>query len=236
MFAEEAVKELRLVRDVLAGKSRIVTAKLAFAGVLLPPGTRFDIGNGTVRSVTDADRQFVPESLKGQLAGADLSGVTTTINYDGDVLLEYKFPYRVKVLQGGLGETPPSWPNDMLPPPDLERTSVRLRFSLMLAVEREQRAQLVQTWRSFDEPLNQGYGASWNDPRQGTGIMPMQLTDAEVAACASGMIALIVRLLLKLSWRSPESCEPLRNAASHPMCSLIQLSRGKISLARKRVS
>jgi Apea-like HEPN len=52
----------------------------------------------------------------------------------------------------------------------------------MLAVEREPRVQLVPTWRYFDEPLMQGSSLSWNDPRQGTGIMPTQLSDAEMTA------------------------------------------------------
>src|SRR5262249_9594301 len=37
-FAAAAVKELRLVRDVISGKQRTVTALLGFTGVLLPPG------------------------------------------------------------------------------------------------------------------------------------------------------------------------------------------------------
>jgi Apea-like HEPN len=52
----------------------------------------------------------------------------------------------------------------------------------MLAVERDARVQLVPTWRYFDEPLIQGRSISWSDPRQGTGIMPTQLTEAELTA------------------------------------------------------
>jgi Apea-like HEPN len=70
----------------------------------------------------------------------------------------------------------------MRPSADLERTILRLRFSLMLAAEREGRVQLVPTWRSYDDPLSQGYNLSWSDPRQGTGIIAVQLTDEEVGA------------------------------------------------------
>jgi hypothetical protein len=52
----------------------------------------------------------------------------------------------------------------------------------MLAVKREPRVQLVQSWRYFDIPLTQGFTMSWYDPRRGTGIMPTELTEAEVAA------------------------------------------------------
>ena len=180
-FAREALKELRLVRDVLAGKARHISAKVGFAGVLMPPGVQFNIENGVVRAATDADRLMVPDGLKGQLSGTDQSGTTTVINYDGDVVLEYDYPYKVKIIPG-LETEITAWPKDVQVDPNFDRTSLRLRFSLMLAVEREQRAQLVQTWRYFDEPLNQGYSTSWNDPRQGTAIMPVQLTNTEVEA------------------------------------------------------
>ncbi len=179
-LAVEAIKELRLARDVLAGKDRTIIAKLAFAGVLLPTDSRLELRDGIVRPVTEADRRIVPESLKGQLSGTDASGNSTTINYDGDVILEYKIPYKVRVEQ--FSQTHPPWPKDMRPPAAFNRTATWLRFSLMLAVEREPRAQLVPTWRYFDEPLIQGSSLSWNDPRQGTGIMPTQLSDAELTA------------------------------------------------------
>jgi hypothetical protein len=132
--------------------------------------------------VTGADRKLAPESLKGQLSGTDSTGTTTFINYDGDILLEYEFPYKVRLmpLETGQDEAPIEWPDDMHAPDEIEQTVIRMRFSLMLAVERDQRAQLVPTWRRFDEPINAGFSYSWSDPRQGTGIMPIQLTETEV--------------------------------------------------------
>lgn len=177
MFVNEAVNELRAVRSALAGKGGTATAKVAFAGVLLPPGEQFNVGNGTVRAVTDADRRFAPESLKQQLTGTD----STVINYDGDVLLEYKFPYKVRVFAYDFMETRSSWPQDMLPPSEIEQVVRRLRFSLMVAVERDSRVQIVPTWRAFDEPLNQGSSIGWSDPREGGGITATQLTSEEVA-------------------------------------------------------
>ncbi len=181
-FADQAIKELALVRRVLGGKSAPIVARFAFAGVLLPTGAQLDLGDGIVRAATDADRELAPDVLKGQLQATDAAGQTTFINYDGDVILEYKFPYRVRLTSPVLEDPPPAWPEDMRPPAALEQTAMRLRFSLMLAVERETRVQLVTTWRYFDDPLSSGRSMSWSDPRQGTGIMPTQLTDAEVVA------------------------------------------------------
>jgi Apea-like HEPN len=179
-LADEAIKELRLSRDLLAGKRRTILAKLAFTGILLPSDSRLELRDGVVRPVTEADRRIAPDPLKGQLSGTDASGKSTTINYDGDVILEYKFPYKVRAERFSQSLRP--LPEDMYPPPAFERTATWLRFSLMLAVEREPRAQLVPTWRYFDEPLSQGSAISWNDPRQGTSIMPTQLSDPEVTA------------------------------------------------------
>jgi Apea-like HEPN len=181
-LADEALQELRLARDVLAGKRRTILARTAFACILLPANTRLQLREGLVRPVTDADRQLAPESLKGQLSGTDPAGRSTTINYDGDVILEYKYPYKVRAVQLSQADVSTPAPDDMRPPAALNRTATSLRFSLMLAVERDPRAQLVQTWRYFEIPLTQGFTMSWHDPRRGTGIMPTELTEAEVEA------------------------------------------------------
>ena len=173
-----ALEELRLIRAAFAGKKCAITARVAFTGVLLPEGEKFEVENGVVRAVADSDRQYAPESLRAQLSGTDSSGRSTVINYDGDVILEYRYPYKVKVLSLATEDANFQWPNDLLPSSDLQTVATRIRFSLMLAVNRESRAQLVQTWTHFDDPL--GYGLSWNDPRQGAGIMPIQLTSDEV--------------------------------------------------------
>jgi hypothetical protein len=180
-FVSAAVDQLRLVRDVFAGKQRFLTAKLAFTGILLPPGRELELHDGLVRAVNDAERRFVPESLKGQLSGTYASGNPTTINYDGDVVLEYAIPYEVRV-QHGSENASLSWSLEMRPPLAMEQAVMRLRYSLMLAVRREYRAQLVQTWRAFDEPFSHNIVTSWSDPRQGAGFTPTQLTDSEVEA------------------------------------------------------
>ncbi|WP_267244045.1 HEPN domain-containing protein [Streptomyces sp. PR69] len=179
-FAKAALEELRLVRAVFAGKTCTITARVAFTGVLLPEGEKFEIDKGVVRAATDLDRQYAPESLRAKLSGTDASGTSTVINYDGDVLLEYKYPYKVKAQALSTEDVDSQWPSEMLPSRDFQTVATRLRFSLMLAVDRDSRAQLVQTWTHFDDPL--GYSVSWNDPRQGTAIMPIQLTSEEVAS------------------------------------------------------
>ena len=204
-FAVKALQELRFIRDAFAGKRQFVTAKLGLMGVLLPdPTTRLELVDGVVKAVTEADRKLAPESLKGQLSGTDSTGNTVVVNYDGDLLLEYKYPYRVRAVDRPMSASPSEFPEDMQSPTAIDDVLLRLRFSLMLAVERESRVQIVPTWRYIDDPLSgSGFATSWSDPRQGVGIMPVQLTEAEVVAWGEWYARLstarVARITLALS-------------------------------------
>lgn len=148
---------------------------------MLPAGQELSLSDGRVRAINEAERRFVPESLKGQQSGSGASGGSTTVNYDGDVVLEYAVPYKVQTRPSSESSLSP-WLPEMRPPLAMEQSIIRLRYSLMLAAKRDHRVQLIQTWRAFDEPLNHGFILSWSDPRQGTSFVPTQLTKAEVKA------------------------------------------------------
>ncbi|MHB8613786.1 MAG: hypothetical protein ACYDAL_15390 [Candidatus Dormibacteraceae bacterium] len=180
-FGAESRVQLNLVRNLLAGQPQNVTAKYAFTGILLPDGvSRVDLSGATLEAVTDADREIAPEVLKQQITHTGRTGEVTTANYDGDVVLRMSFPLRVRV------EAPPdagevnAWPEDMHLPPSLDRCVERLRLSLLLAVRRDFAAQLLPTWRYFDDPFGHGLAASWFDPRNAAGFVPIRLSAEEV--------------------------------------------------------
>ncbi|MFD8483563.1 hypothetical protein [Kitasatospora sp. NPDC059673] len=180
-FAKRVLQELHLVRAVFAGKSRSATALVGMAGVLLPPGIQLTVGNVLIRPTAGMDKQFIPPGIQGKLAGTDAGGVTTTISYEGDLVMEVKFPYKVRIIPEGIGLS--EWPEDLQPPKEIEQALIRLRFALLLAVEREgHRPQIVPTWRIYDEPIKQGFSASWNDSRQTSSLVPTQLSEEDVAA------------------------------------------------------
>jgi hypothetical protein len=182
-FVAQALRELQFAREVFEGKPHSITAKVALMGVLLPSlNSRMELPNGYVRAVTDEDRKLAPEDLKAQLAGSDSVGNTVVINYDGDLILEYQYPYQVRLLDRPMDAAPPEFTEYIQTPAELDDALLRLRFSLMLAAEREHRVQIIQTWRYFEDPLNSGHAISWSDPRQGVPIMPIQLTEAELVS------------------------------------------------------
>ncbi len=180
-FASEALAQLRLVRRLLTGRRHNISATVAFTGILLPDGVeRVQLPDGTIEATTVSDRELAPEALKRQLTGTDASGTTTAINYDGDVVLRTGFELRVRATKPPLPGPIDPLPYDMQPPASLERTIERLRLSLLLAVQRESRAQLLPTWRYYDDPFGFGMASTWSDPRSAVGIMPIRLTNEEV--------------------------------------------------------
>ncbi|MCE0765378.1 hypothetical protein LWC35_21090 [Pseudonocardia kujensis] len=105
------------------------------------------------------------------------------MNYDGDIILEYDYPFRVKRSKKSMNDPDSSfqWPNEVAPDEEMERLIRRLRIALMLTVERPERAQLVPTWRHLADPLAHTPSASsWNDPRGNSSFMPMHLSESEV--------------------------------------------------------
>jgi hypothetical protein len=178
-FARASIDRYRLVRGAFEGKPETVRARFAFAGIKLPSPEAREFGDVVVREATEDDRSVAPDTLKEQLTGTDQSGTTTVINYDGDVVVETQMPYVVKVLQEPLGSTP-SFPAELLGLNPIEALSTRLRFSLLLAVQRADRVQILPTWQSVDDPLDTGRSLGWADPRQAGSLMPAQLSVAEM--------------------------------------------------------
>ncbi|HLI52253.1 MAG TPA: hypothetical protein VKU87_10675, partial [Thermomicrobiaceae bacterium] len=177
-FVASALEGLKLLRKAYAGEPCTTPLKVAFAGALLPPGQQLELADAVVRAVTEAERRFVPATIKGQLSsGTDEAGTYTVINYDGDIVLEYRIPYRAQPSTEGSSR----WSIQIPLPSALEQTAMRLRFSLMLAMRHELRAQLIETWRGFDNPLHHGYIMQWKD-RKSVGLRAIQLTEADLLA------------------------------------------------------
>jgi hypothetical protein len=188
-FALVAVKHLALVRSVLRHEPYNAVARTAFTGVLLPPGRTLELSDALVRPLSARERKFPRLAPIGQEPGyepigrrrtaEDDGGEPVVINLGGDLVLEYRFPFRLRLENP---EYSGGFPEDMYPPESIDRAAMRLRFSLLMAVERESRTLIVQTWRRHDDPFNIGWSVSWNDRSAGIWLQPTQLTEAEADA------------------------------------------------------
>lgn len=179
-FCTRAQRQLQFMRSALAGDPVTVKAYQAFAGVRLPVGAVWNAdGSVVVREATARDREYVPESLKRQLTGVDAEGVTTVINYDGDIVVECDYPYKVESMSTVLEDARPVI--DELSSDLVNRITDRLRLSLLFAVRRGgNKVQLVPSWQFYEDPFDAGQSLSWNDPTQAVGLFPVQLTEVEV--------------------------------------------------------
>lgn len=119
--------------------------------------------------------------MSGVLTATTPTGESLQIHYEGDVVVEFSQPYKVKTAKPDLTGVPADFPKDVLAVNSVEDVVLRLRLSLLLAIRREgSRPQIVPTWRRIDDPLNAGDMTSWNDAHQATNLMPIQLTSDEM--------------------------------------------------------
>jgi hypothetical protein len=182
------VGQLNLVRSVLRGEDHKVTARLAFTGALFPH-TILELSDALVRPISTEERELVRDELEHQIRGVepmqrrrtadDGAGGSVTISLDGDLVLEYKFLYRVRPARPGPAIS--SFPEDMYEPEVINQVATRFRVSVLMAVERISRVLVVQTWQQYDDPLLSGRSVSWNAP-PGIELYPTQLNEADINA------------------------------------------------------
>jgi hypothetical protein len=181
-FSQVAVQRWQLVRSALTRQPGIeVAARMAFTGVRLPDAGPYSFGGITVRAVDEQDRQYIPHGLAGQLAGTDAEGNTVVVDYSGDVVAETSIPYLLR-FRAADPDGVSDFPRDVLAARSrADELGQRLRASLLLAVTRDHRVQILASWQSVDDPLEYIPSMAWHDPRQAVGLMPTQLTEEEVS-------------------------------------------------------
>ncbi|XVV10225.1 hypothetical protein ACQP2X_36030 [Actinoplanes sp. CA-131856] len=184
-LAANALEQLAIARRIFRGRTSTVVARVALTGVLLPEDCHLDLGHdGIIRPASEEDRRLAPTLLRQQLHGAsDDIGNRVTINYDGDLVLDFPFPYKAWLAK--IDDDIESWQSRVPPPQELELTLLRVRASILLACERTPRVHVVPTWQYVDEPFNDSIGPQYQDPRIGSGLVPAILTHHEVESWRS---------------------------------------------------
>ena len=177
-FAKAVLDQLALLRRAVQGKPVEILALVGIAGLKLPGAGALTLPWGRLRPVKEKDQQYIPPGLSGQLTTTTSDGSQVVIDYAGDLVLEMKVPYKIKVgdLDAQLGA---DWPLDLVSAEIVGRRLESLRLALLLSSERTPLPMAHSTWRVFLEPLGHGMTSSWSDPRQAPSLVPSALTAAE---------------------------------------------------------
>ena len=180
---DAALTGLHAITTAVRGEHVTTPALVGLAGVLLPDSVEeLDFGWGRLRKVDERESRIVSETnLNGQLQTSTPDGRLITINYSGDLVLEFEVPYELRIQQRDenfLDE----WPDDLLANFRLIEEYVQnMRLGLLLALP-EKRPILAQTWQVLMDPFESTEGSGWSDPRYSVvGLSPIQLTAEETA-------------------------------------------------------
>ena len=181
LFCEISLHRWRSVRKALLGKLRNTQGRFAFSGVRLPDSGPYRFGGLTIRESRESEHQRARPVIEGQLSSADASGNSIIIDYAGNVVVEATVPYVSLTRQENLEEPLQEWPAQIVPF-DIDHVSRRLRMGLLLAVASQHRVQMVMSWYSVDDPLDNGMSAGYGEPQRAVGLVPTQLTDDDIRA------------------------------------------------------
>jgi hypothetical protein len=174
--AEGVVEVLTLARDAIDGKPVAIPAIVGVAGLRLAGRTRLDLPWGHLRVSTPSDERRIPPGLAGKLTTSTPDGRQVEIDYAGDLVMELAVPYRVAI---GKSSADNAWPVPLTSADLVERHLETLRLSLLLSWDSgEPRPVVVGTWRSFVDPLRDGGGMAWSDPRRLPSFVPTELSES----------------------------------------------------------
>ncbi|MET3452211.1 hypothetical protein [Curtobacterium sp. 1544] len=176
----EATRTLGRTRRALRGVTN-VPARVGFTGVLLPEGSRTTMfGSARLRPADGRDRLFARMTgLAGGTSTHDDHGVSTSLTYAGDLVLEFDAPFAFTIRQQAADEP---WPTASLQTARaFDTVTENLRLGLLLS-SAQSTPSVYSTWRTVFEPLSFGPSVGWDDPARVAGLHPRRLTDSEVVS------------------------------------------------------
>ena len=175
---QTVLKALHTIRAAIKGEEAFVSARVGLAGVLFPEGrNELDLGWAKVRRADERDSCYAKfVSSKGQLQTTSSDGNTITINYSGDLVVEFKVPYKIKME---MFDSRTEWPEELTLGNQLfGNFTQNIRLGLILACPKL-RPILVTTWQVIVDPFSPGNGIGWSDASRTSGLVPTQLTEEQ---------------------------------------------------------
>ena len=177
-FIDGVLRSMQTIRLAINKKKTDVPVRFGLTGVLLPEGIdTVELGWATLRRPDSRDGRFVKTTaLEGQLSGTNEDGDTTTINYSGDIVVEMRVPYAMRIGEHNLRL---GWPDAMLSSVHaVEQAVENLRLGLLLA-DAKRRRVIHTSWIAIIDPFSQAHHAGWNDISRAVNLMPTQLTESD---------------------------------------------------------
>lgn len=179
-YAGAVLNVVRTLKKALQGKKAEVPMRIGLAGVLFPEGVdSLDLGWARIRRADPRDAYFTRRvPVQGQLHHTNAEGGNVVIDYIGNLVLELEVPYRILLQEDGDLTAP--WPPEINPSAAIAEPIECVRLAMLLAGVGEN-SVATPTWQSVADPLDTGGSISigWSDPRQGTNLSPVQLTQGQ---------------------------------------------------------
>ena len=186
-FCDGVLWAVDIVQRAVAGKPVKVPARTGLTGVLLEQTTPIEMSWGTIRRVRETDASLIPSQISGELGTTRADGEAVQIKYSGDLVLETDVSYKLVVTEWDPTNTQqvPVWPTDLRAYELTQAQIESVQLGLMLGVEQEQRATVLQAWSTTLDPLSYS-GTSWrHDLAYTAGLVPCRLTKSETSAWQS---------------------------------------------------
>ena len=157
-----------------------VPARLGLAGILLPEGIEsVDFGWASLRTTDGRDSDFAHMTgLTGGTSTSDETGATTAISFAGDLVLQFKTRYAMRIRNQGFDE--PWIPALKRTSEDVDNAAETIRLGLILSTG-DPRWSIYPSWRAIAEPLSFGGTVGWNDTSLASGVQPTRLTTTAVS-------------------------------------------------------
>ncbi len=149
-FMDGSIKQLRLLRRLVAGEQVSVRCSVAFVGAELR-GQPLKTPWGTVRAPSNGELDFRAD---------------TPVAHSQELVLETEIPLKL-----WFDTDPPAPDGGIRPSPfsdevgkiysDIQRKADLLALTLLLGVDRDPVVAIARTWTLIENPLNQGPTLSW---------------------------------------------------------------------------
>ncbi len=177
---ENVLRQLHVIRAAIRCEKTTVPCRLGLTGVIFPEDQdALDFGWARLRKTDERDERITKRTtLEGGLGTTTPEGQTITINYAGDLVIEFDLPYRLSIMKN-MDMTMVDWPEELRGYLRIEEIFQNVQLGLLLACP-DVKPVVVLAWQSVVDPLSHGMSMGWSDVKRAPRLTPIQLTKQQV--------------------------------------------------------